>query len=156
MRAVKDQPVLDPPTPTADAASRMTGATTPPATAPLGLTEVARPGPTISLIQLEPDHALVVVRGEVHVEFLLGLRQHLGNLVDAGVRYVVVDLAELTTCPPQLLSELAATCRALHTREGWLRSIASAPCVATALESAAVDDLFPIYRAAQAEFRVAS
>ena len=36
--------------------------------------------------------------------------------------------------------------------EGWLRSIASAPCVITALESAAVEELFPIYRAARTQF----
>jgi hypothetical protein len=101
----------------------MIGATTPPAASPLSFTEVGRAGPTISLTQLEPDHALVVVRGEVRGEFLLGLRQHLRNLVDAGVRYVVVDLAEVTACPPQLVSELAATCRAsIHGRAGYGRS----------------------------------
>jgi anti-anti-sigma regulatory factor len=72
------------------------------------------------------------------------------------VRYVVVDLAEVTACPAQLVGELAAACRALHAREGWLRSIASSPCVATALESATVDELFPIYRAARTEFRKVS
>jgi hypothetical protein len=68
----------------------------------------------------------------------------------------VVDLAEVTACPAQLVGELAAACRALHAREGWLRSIASSPCVATALESATVDELFPIYRAARTEFRKVS
>jgi hypothetical protein len=52
-----------------------------------------------------------------------------------------------------MVGELAVACRALHTRGGWLRSIASAPCVVAALESALVDDLFPIYRAARTEFR---
>ena len=108
------------------------------------------------LSQLEHDHALVVVRGKICVEFVPRLRQHLTNLVDAGVRYVVVDLAEVTACPPQMVGELAAACRALHARKGWLRSIASAPCVVTALESAAVDELFPIYRAARTEFREVS
>ena len=37
-----------------------------------------------------------------------------------------------------------------------MRSIATASCVVTALESAAVDDLFPIYRAARTEFREVS
>jgi anti-anti-sigma regulatory factor len=120
------------------------------------LTDVAPAGPTIMLCQLGYDHALVVVRGEICAEFLHSVRQHLTNLVDAGVRYVVVDLAEVTACPPQMVGELAAACRVLHAREGWLRSIASAPCVATALESAALDDLFPIYRAARTEFRAVS
>ena len=120
------------------------------------MTAAAPTGPTIRLVQLEHDHALVVVRGKIGVEVLLRLRQHLTNLVDAGVRYVVVDLAEVTACPPQLVGELATACRPLHAREGWLRSIASAPCVVTALESAAVDELFPIYRAARTEFRKAS
>ena len=112
-----------------------------------------RPGRRSCWCQLGYDHALLVVRGEMCVEFLLSVRQHLTNLVNAGVRYVVVDLAEVTACPPQMVGELAAACRALHGRGGWLRSIATAPCVVTALESAALDDLFPIYRAARTEFR---
>jgi anti-anti-sigma regulatory factor len=122
----------------------------------VGAINAASVDPSISMVQLESDHALVVVRGELRVEFLLSVRQHLTDLVNVGVRYVVVDLAEVTACPPQMVGELAAACRALHAQEGWLRSIASAPCVITALESADVDELFPIYRAACTEFRKAS
>ena len=57
---------------------------------------------------------------------------------------------------PQMVGELAAACRALHARQGWLRLIATAPCVVSVLESAAVEDLFPIYRAARTEFREVS
>ena len=156
IRASKDQAVPDSPMPTDVAASWMGGGTTRPPAPPFDVTAAAPTGPTIRLVQLEHDHALVVVRGKICVEVLLRLRQHLTNLVDAGVRYVVVDLAEVTACPPQMVGELAAACRALHAREGWLRSIASAPCVVTALESAAVEELFPIYRATRTEFRKAS
>jgi anti-anti-sigma regulatory factor len=122
----------------------------------VGAITVASVNPSITMVQLERDHALVVVRGELCVEFLFSVRRHLTNLVDMGVRYVVVDLAEVTVCPPQMVGELAAACRALHAQQGWLRSIASAPCVVTALESADVDELFPIYRAACTEFRKVS
>jgi hypothetical protein len=111
---------------------------------------------TVSFVRLERDHALVVVRGAVCEVFLLTLRQHLANLVAAGVRFVVLDLAEVTACPPELVGELATACRALYARQGWLRSITTARCVADALESAELDDLFPIYRAAGTEFRCAS
>jgi anti-anti-sigma regulatory factor len=111
---------------------------------------------TVSFVQLERDHALVVVRGAVCEVFLLTLRQHLASLVAAGVRFVVLDLAEVTACPPEMVGELATACRELYTRQGWLRSITTAPCVADALESAELDDLFPIYRAAGTEFRYAS
>ena len=111
---------------------------------------------TLSFVQLERDHALVVVRGGVSEVFLLALRQHLADLVVAGVRFVVVDLAEVTACPPEMVGELATACRELYARQGWLRSITTAPCVADALESAELDDLFPIYRAAGTEFRYAS
>ena len=111
---------------------------------------------TVSFVQLERDHALLVVRGAVCEVFLLTLRQHLANLVAAGVRFVVLDLAEVTACPPEMVGELATACRELYTRQGWLRSITTAPCVADALESAELDDLFPIYRAAGTEFRYAS
>ena len=110
----------DPRKPTDDAAPRMAGGTAPPPAPPFDVTAVAPAGPTIMLSQLGHDHALVVVRGKIGVEFLLSVRQHLTNLVDAGVRYVVVDLAEVTACPPQMVVELAAACRALHAREGWL------------------------------------
>jgi len=135
-----------------DAGARTAAAAVPPA-AQAGVTDVLAAGPSISMIQLQLDHALVVIRGEISAEFLLSVRQHLANLVDVGVRYVVVDLAEVTACPPQMVGELAAACRALHAREGWLPSIASAPCVVTALESADVGELFPIYRASRTEFR---
>ena len=111
---------------------------------------------TLSFVQLERDHALVVVRGGVSEVFLLTLRQHLANLVVAGVRFVVLDLAEVTTCPPEMVGELATACRELYARQGWLRSITTAPCVADALESAELDDLFPIYRAAGTDVRYAS
>jgi hypothetical protein len=62
---------------------------------------------TVSFVRLERDHALVVVRGAVCEVFLLTLRQHLANLVAAGVRFVVLDLAEVTACPPELVGELA-------------------------------------------------
>ena len=142
----------EPRMPTDNAGPRTAGGAVPPATPPVGATDVVPTGPSISIVQLEHDHALVVVRGKICAEFLLSVRQQLTNLVDGGVRYVVVDLAEVTACPPQMVGELAAACRALHAREGWLRSIASAPCVVTTLESADVDELFPIYRAARTEF----
>jgi len=111
---------------------------------------------TVSSVQLEEDHALVVVRGAACEVFLLTLRNHLANLVAAGVRYMVLDLAEMTACPAAMVGELAAVCRELYARQGWLRSITTARCVADALESADLDDLFPIYRAAGTEFRHAS
>jgi hypothetical protein len=64
---------------------------------------VAAVDPSITMVQLERDHALVVVRGELCVEFLFSVRQHLTDLVDVGVRYIVVDLAEVTLCPPQMV-----------------------------------------------------
>ena len=91
---------LTPPMPTDDAASR-SGRNRSPAALPFNVIEVAPAGPTITLGQLGYDHALVVVRGELCVEFLRSVRQHLTSLVEAGVRYVVVDLAEVTACPPR-------------------------------------------------------
>src|SRR5689334_12038354 len=111
--------------------------TAPPAAYPVDVPAA----PTIIVGQLGHHHALVVVSGEIGVAFLHSVRQHLTSLVDAGVCYIVVNLAEVTACPSQMVGELAAACRALHARDGWLRSIASAPCVVTALESATVPHL---------------
>jgi hypothetical protein len=74
---------------------------------------------TVSFVRLERDHALVVVRGAVCEVFLLTLRQHLANLVAAGVRFIVMDLAEVTACPPEMVGELATACWALYARQGW-------------------------------------
>ena len=147
-----------PHSPDADGRHRLAeaGGTAAPAALPVNVIDVAPAGPTITLGQLGYDHALVVVRGEISGEFLRSVRQHLTSLVEAGVRYVVVNLAEVTACPPEMVGELATACRELYTRQGWLRSITTAPCVADVLESAELDDLFPIYRAAGTEFRYAS
>ena len=71
---------------------------------------------TVSFVQLERDHALLVVRGAVCEVFLLTLRQHLANLVAAGVRFVVLDLAEVTGRPrvfriAVMGTDYAAICR---------------------------------------------
>lgn len=143
-----------------DAVSRMTEE--PPRSAPPTVVDVIvntadiPAKATLSLVQLERDHALVVIRGAICEELLLNLRHHLQILVDLGVRYVVMDLAEVTVCPPQMVAELASVCTALSARQGWLRSITTAPCVALALDSAELTDLLPIYQAARTEFRHAS
>lgn len=94
-----DQPMPEPRMPTGDTGSHKAGGAASPAPT-VGATDIASVGPSISMRQLEHDHALVVVRGAICVEFLLSVRQHLRNLVDVGVRYIVVDLAEVTACPP--------------------------------------------------------
>ena len=85
-----------PHSPDADGRHRLAeaGGTAAPAALPVNVIDVAPAGPTITLGQLGYDHALVVVRGEISVEFLRSVRQHLTSLVEAGVRYVVVNLAE--------------------------------------------------------------
>ena len=92
-----------PHSPDADGRHRLAeaGGTAAPAALPVNVIDVAPAGPTITLGQLGYDHALVVVRGEISVEFLRSVRQHLTSLVEAGVRYVVVNLAEVTACPPR-------------------------------------------------------
>ena len=83
--------------------------------------------------------------GELCVESSSACGEHRTNLVDMGVRYVVVDLAEVTVCPSLMVGELAAACRALHGQQGVAAIDRSAPGVVTALESADVDELFPIW-----------
>lgn len=111
---------------------------------------------TLSWVQLEQDHALVLIRGGIDDAFLVRFRQHLTDLLEIGVRYVVLDVGDVTSCPSQTVTELAEACRQLHARRGWLRSIATSPCVAAALDAATMIDLFPIYQAARTEFRTAS
>ena len=62
---------------------------------------------------IETRELPAIVGSAVCEVFLLTLRQHLANLVAAGVRFVVLDLAEVTACPPELVGELATACRAL-------------------------------------------
>jgi hypothetical protein len=94
-----------------------------PATPAAGPTDVVPAGPSISMTLLEHDHALVVVRGEICAEFLPTMRRRLTSLVNVGVRYVVVDLAEVTACPPRWsASSLRRVGRCIRGRAGCDRS----------------------------------
>jgi hypothetical protein len=83
----------------------------------------------------------------------LGTRLHPISLHSLGDTFADARAAGRTLSGEDLVGELATACQPLHAREGWLQSIASALCVVTALESAAVDELFPIYRAARTPSR---
>ena len=76
------------------------------------------------------------------------LRQRVEGLLVAGVRHLLVDLAEAGPCDPAVIGVFAEAARVLEGRPGWLRVIPNGTQpLALELDEATLPDLFAIYRA---------
>jgi anti-sigma B factor antagonist len=93
------------------------------------------------------EHALVVARGEIDDAVLADFDDRIAVLVASGVRYVVADLSQVSSCSGGLVPAMAAACRVLQRQHGWLRSVATASSVTAILDEAEVGDLFAVYQA---------
>ncbi|MEN3270280.1 STAS domain-containing protein [Pseudonocardia sp.] len=121
-------------------------------TSPLGrLTASASPppaAPAIRSVQPDRDHGVLEVAGALCQDNAAELRQRVEGLLVAGVRYLLVDLAEADGCDPAVMGVLADAARLLEGRQGWLRINPNGTLpVAAKLDEATLPDLFAIYRA---------
>jgi anti-anti-sigma regulatory factor len=121
-------------------------------TSPLGpLTALARPpaaAPAIRSVQPDRDHGVLEVAGALCQDNAAELRQRVEGLLVAGVRFLLVDLAEVDGCDPVVIGVLADAARLLEGRQGWLRINPNRTLPAAAkLDEATLPDLFAIYRA---------
>lgn len=107
-------------------------------------------GGALAWVQVGWEHALLVARGAIDDAVLADFDHRIAVLVDSGVRYVVADLSQVSSCCEGLVPALAAACRVLQQRRGWLRSVGAAGCVTAALDQATVTDLFAVYQATAA------
>ena len=127
-------------------ASRMT------ITSPLGalaaLGDQRAPAPAIKSVQPDRDHGVLEVAGAFGHDNAAELRQRVEGLLVAGVRFLLVDLAEAGRCDPGVIGVLADAARVLEGRQGWLRINPNrAVPIAAELDEATLPDLFAIYRA---------
>jgi anti-anti-sigma factor len=105
-------------------------------------------GLTVDHVALPPEHALMVLRGPLNPSNTPQLRHGLDQcLHDPALRYLVLDLSQVSTCEPAALPLLAATARQLCQRHGWLRLVATHPAVLDALDTTSLADLLAIYSA---------
>src|SRR4051812_12496021 len=112
------------------------------------------PGPAIRSVQPDRDHGVLEVAGALGHHDAAELRQRVEGLLIAGVRYLLVDLAEAGPCEPMAIGVLADAARLLKRRQGWLRinPNPTAP-LAAELHEATLPDLFAIYRASSGTSR---
>jgi hypothetical protein len=108
-------------------------------------TPVPVAGIAIRSIQPDREHAVLEVVGAPGLESIGELWQRMEGLLVAGVRYLLVDLAE--ALGDAVVSVLAATSRRLEERQGWLRVHRQFAALPVGLTDATLDDLFAIYRA---------
>lgn len=114
---------------------------------PLHSTSASPAGGSVDWEQMGREHALLIARGVIDDAVLADFPDRIEALVDSGVRYVVVDLSQVSSCSTGLVAALAQACRVLLHRHGWLRSVATAACVTVALEQAEATDLLAVYQA---------
>ena len=87
----------------------------------------------------ESSRALVQVKGEVDVATAPVLEQRLSELVDSGVREIVLDVAELTFVDTTGLATLVRTAQRLGPDAGRLSLRAPRPNVRKTLEITGLD-----------------
>jgi hypothetical protein len=103
-------------------------------------------GIAIRSIQPDREHAVLEVVGAPGPASIDELRQRMEGLMVAGVRYLLVDLAEAVPCDA-VTSLLADTARRLAEGHGWLRVDRQSSSLPVGLTEATLGDLFTIYRA---------
>jgi hypothetical protein len=96
--------------------------------------------------QPDREHAVLEVVGAPGPDSVDELRRRVEGLLVAGVRYLLVDLAEAVQ-GDAVVGVLAETARRLEERRGWLRVDRQGSSLPLGLTEATLGDLFAIYRA---------
>ena len=109
---------------------------------------VLMPQARIAIRSIQPDreHAVLEVVGAPGLESVDELRHRVEGLLVAGVRYLLVDLADGVP-GDAVVSVLAETARRLEERQGWLRVNRQGSPLPVGLTEATLGELFAIYRA---------
>jgi hypothetical protein len=100
----------------------------------------------IRSVQSDREHAVLEVVGAPGLESVDELWQRVEGLLVAGVRYLLVDLAEAVP-GDAAVSVFAETARRLEECQGWLRvNLQCSSSLPAGLTEATPGDLFAIYR----------
>jgi hypothetical protein len=109
---------------------------------------VLTPLASIAIRSVQPDreHAVLEIVGAPGLESVDELWQRVEGLLVAGVRYLLVDLAEAVP-GDAVVSVFVETARRLEERQGWLRvNLQCSSSLPVGLTEATLGDLFAIYR----------
>jgi hypothetical protein len=99
----------------------------------------------IRSVQPDREHAVLEVVGAPGFECVGELWQRVEGLLVAGVRYLLVDLADAVP-GDAVVSVLAETAGRLEARQGWLRVNRQEASLPVGLPEATLGELFAIYR----------
>ncbi|MBM0231946.1 STAS domain-containing protein [Micromonospora sp. STR1_7] len=104
------------------------------------------------LLSVRPgrDCTVLEVRGELDMATSPQLREGLQQLIDAGDRQVVVDLAGVGFMDSSALGALVVMFKALRDVDGRLSLAAAQPAVRSVLTVTSVDKVIDVYDSAQA------
>jgi hypothetical protein len=96
-------------------------------------------------LQLDREHILLEVVGDVDEDGVDELRHRLDGLTATGARYVLADVSRASGNSSPVRAVLCAASNALARRAGWLRVVGRWPGMAR--YEASLGDVFAIYRA---------
>lgn len=102
---------------------------------------------SVTISVLPEPYGRVTVEGGVDLAAMPRLHAHLHELLDAGVRYLVVDVSRVRHCDCRVVDVLAQVSRRLRADQGLLHIIGLAPGILTRLESLTLPEVFRIYHA---------
>jgi hypothetical protein len=110
------------------------------------LPALTRPaGVVIRSVQPDGEHAVLELVGAPGLESADELRRRVEGLLVAGVRYLLVNLAEADPVDA-VASVLAATAQRLEECQGWLRVHGQDTPLPAGLTEASLGELFAIYQ----------
>lgn len=75
---------------------------------------------TITILRGGAGYARVILRGHSDHHVAQRLRTQLGVVLDAGARYLTVDLSDLTCCDEIMFDVLGWASSRASSRQGWL------------------------------------
>lgn len=113
---------------------------------------MSRPKLTINVAQgASAEFALVALRGPIDTDQLACVGERLSALLRGGVRFVVLDISEVTRFDAQVWTIVADARQQLRTRQGWLRLVGAAGSAVDGTV-ATLADLFAVYRSVVPEY----
>lgn len=102
---------------------------------------------TITSVQRGDHYAAVTVSGPADARAIQRLAAHLGGLLNAGARHLVVDLSRVTHIDDQLLDLMRKVEARAVALNGVFELMGLAPNVLYAMDDGPVAEVFALYRA---------
>ena len=105
--------------------------------------------------KISPQQAVIHTSGRMDVESSAMVRQAILDIVDEGIKYLVIDLSQVEFMDSSWLSALVSGMKALRRSEGMLTICQANTQIRTALRLTMLDRVFPIYDSIAAAFEAA-